>query len=276
MEKISPKFNAAWKAASVLSFLLYYSGAVFFYGFMRKVLLKKYHRIILTYHRVHNGPDDPEMTVTSAHFREQIAFLYSHFRIVPLKEILFMKHNSTSQDLVSITFDDGYEDNFIYAFPILKDKSAPATIFLVANKVGQAEKMLTAEQIRVMQQSGISFGSHTCTHPILAEIPLEEAEREIALSKEILESFLQQKVDFFAYPKGKAHQYGPAVKKLVQEYGYKAALTMENGVLTEEMDLFEVKRLGVRDIPLFFFKTRISGLFESFPFVILRKALGAR
>ena len=275
MEKKTEKFNTAWKAAMALSFVLYYSGIVFVYELFRKAVLRTPRKIILTYHRVNNDANDPEMTVTPANFKSQVEYLDQKFRIVPLDEILFAKPGGPVQDLVAITFDDGYADNFLYAFPILKERSAPAMIFLVADKVDRSEKMLTLDQIRLMQQNRISFGSHTCTHPVLAEVPLEVAEREIKLSREMLEAMLQQKVEFFAYPKGKAHQYGPAVKKLVEKHGYKAALTMENGTVTEATDLFEVKRLGVRDVPLVVFKTRISGILESFPFALARTLLRA-
>jgi peptidoglycan/xylan/chitin deacetylase (PgdA/CDA1 family) len=65
---------------------------------------------------------------------------------------------------VSITFDDGYRDNYQYAYPILRGLNLPATIFVVAGKVGRDPAFLTLEQIAEMRAANIAFGAHTVDH----------------------------------------------------------------------------------------------------------------
>jgi len=269
------KLNLLWKTAVVISFLLYYSGIVFIFINCRKYILKNQRRIILTYHRVNNDISDVEMTVKPEHFMKQMSYLVLKYHVVSLDQLIFKTNMQQQQrDIVAITFDDGYADNFHFAFPVLREKRLPATIFLISDMIGRIEKrMLTLCQIKKMQVQGISFGSHTCSHPILTEISLELAKDEIQRSKKDLELLIGKKVECFAYPKGKKNHYNSAIKNELIKCGYKFAVTMENGSVNDRLDFFEVPRLGIRDVPLFVFKTRLSGIFESSLFFIVRKLL---
>ncbi len=270
------KLNLSWKIAVAGSFVLYYSGIIFLYNFVRKNVFKKQRRIILTYHRVHEGALDLEMSVSPKHFREQMSYLVHRYRVVSLERVIDPINRNSQVDLAAVTFDDGYWDNFQYAFPILKEKKIPAIIFLIADRVGRTDLgMLTLDQIKVMQGQGISFGSHTCTHPVLADIPPAQVEEELRRSREVLEQALGCRVKCFAYPKGKKDQYSGLVKDLVKASGYKCAVTMENGAVEDPLDMFEVHRLGIRDVPLFVFKVRLSGIFESSVVLMIRRLLGA-
>jgi peptidoglycan/xylan/chitin deacetylase (PgdA/CDA1 family) len=94
-------------------------------------------RMILMYHRVVNdlpkGLYDPALYVTAASFKMHIEELSRVFDIVPLDDLL--KYDN-SERLCAITFDDGWIDNYHVAFPILKERRIPATIFLPVNLVG--------------------------------------------------------------------------------------------------------------------------------------------
>ena len=269
------KLNLLWKTAVVISFLLYYTGIVFIYINFRKYILKNQRRIILTYHRVNNDISDVEMTVKPEHFMKQMSYLVLKYHVISLDQLIFKTNMQQQQrDIVAITFDDGYADNFHFAFPVLREKRLPATIFLISDMIGRIEmRMLTLCQIKKMQVQGISFGSHTCSHPILTDISLELARVEIQRSKKDLELLIGKKVECFAYPKGKKSHYNSAIKHELTKCGYKFAVTMENGSVNDTLDFFEVPRLGIRDVPLFVFKTRLSGIFESSLFFIVRKLL---
>jgi hypothetical protein len=91
----------------------------------------------------------------------------------------------------------------------------------------------------------------------------------------MLQQLLKQEVNLFAYPKGKKNvHYTPAIKSIVQKAGYSAAVCTDNGVVTLESDPFELNRIGIRNFPMFVVKTRISGIFESFPVRFVRGFLG--
>lgn len=276
MKKSEGRLNFAWQVAVMLAAPLYYLGVVFAYDAWCRIVLGKRRRIILTYHRVHDGAEDPEMSVTPEHFRQHMDFLSQRYKVVSLGEILHPSVADRNEDLVAITFDDGFVDNFEQAYPVLKEQGFPAIIFLIADRIAARDPaMLTLDQIGSMTKNSISFGSHTCSHPVLAHVPPSVAEEEIRRSKEILEKMLGVPVEYFAYPKGKKEQVGPLAKDIVKASGYKAAVTMENGDVSRISDIFEIGRLGVRDVPLIVFKTRLSGIFESAPFLLVRQILGA-
>lgn len=91
-------------------------------------------RLILMYHRVAAAEHDPlELCVAPERFAEHLDLLQSLGRIVPLAEITRVKANGLT---VAITFDDGYADNALVAAPLLGQRDASATVFVVAGAVG--------------------------------------------------------------------------------------------------------------------------------------------
>jgi glycosyltransferase involved in cell wall biosynthesis/peptidoglycan/xylan/chitin deacetylase (PgdA/CDA1 family) len=141
---------------------------------------------------------------------------------------------------VVITLDDGYEDNFANAFPILKEHNIPASIFLVSRYVDQANHWDTAgelahrplmnwRQIKEMDAQGIRFGAHTRTHADLTAVTPSEAEIEIAISRNEIERELGRPVETFAYPFGR---HDPAVQEMVVISGYAAGCTVDAGLNT--------------------------------------------
>ena len=264
-----------WAIGAVLSFAAYFSGLAFIYSAVRKKILHRSRAIILTYHRIRDDDKDPDITVAVQNFEKQIQYLRKNFLILSLKELIERMQASLpfEEDCAVITFDDGYKDNYQNAFPVLMKNDLPATIFLISSLIGKDPEKLSLDKIREMSKHNISWGSHTVTHPVLSEITIDEAGSEIERSKKILEELLKQNIDFFAYPVGKKRHFNEAVKDAVKRCGYKAALTTENGAAEMSKDLFEVKRIGIRDCPLYVFKVRVSGLFESRPVLFLRQIL---
>ena len=107
---------------------------------------------------------------------------------------------------VVITFDDGYTDFRRHAFPILQEYGFTATVFLPTAYIGDSpisfkgRECLTWAEVREMDQNGISFGSHTVTHPQLRELKPSAIRDEVGDSKETIENKLGHEVDSFAYP----------------------------------------------------------------------------
>jgi peptidoglycan/xylan/chitin deacetylase (PgdA/CDA1 family) len=116
-----------------------------------------------------------------------------------------------------------------------------------------ASDMLDWDQIRAMAAGGITFGAHTVNHPILARLPLEDAEREIVASKRRIEEETGRGVDLFAYPVGRRSDYSPEVIARVVGVGFQAAVTTTPGANRRGDDPFllrRVKPLG-EDVPSF-------------------------
>ena len=175
-------------------------------------------------------------TVKKDEFEKQMHYLYEkQFSVLYLEEAMAMvKNNTLPKKAVVITFDDGYGDNYENAFPILKEYTFPATIFINTEMVGKNTKgrsgtnfnLLTKEQIKEMHNSGlIRFGSHAKNHVKLSKISLPEVEKELVESKQILASLTGSPIQTFAYPFG---DYNAQVQHIAKQ-NYSLSCTVEKG-----------------------------------------------
>jgi peptidoglycan/xylan/chitin deacetylase (PgdA/CDA1 family) len=96
---------------------------------------------ILCYHRV-NDDQDPFFPATPIElFEREMEFVARHYKVVSLDRLMDHLDGSHPDTLLSITFDDGYQDNFNHAFPILQRYGLPATIFLTTGSVDSREPL---------------------------------------------------------------------------------------------------------------------------------------
>ena len=121
-------------------------------------------------------------------------------------------------------------------------------------------EMLSWTEVKKMAESGIKFGAHTQSHPILTQIPIGEAEREIKNSKNCIEEITGQRVCLFAYPNGLQGDYNEQIKQIVKNVGFKFAFTNINGLIRSNTDPFELPRINETNAPLYVFAGRVSGL----------------
>jgi peptidoglycan/xylan/chitin deacetylase (PgdA/CDA1 family) len=121
---------------------------------------------------------------------------------------------------------------------------------LLENKIGLPQnalssRVLTWEEIHTMHQSGIGFGSHTLTHPVVSQLAPVELEQELGASKCILEKKLGVPVLDFAFPFGKTSDCSSAALEMLSRCGYRSAVTTVPGVNIPQVNLFELRRLQV-------------------------------
>lgn len=138
-----------------------------------------------------------------------------------------------SEKGVVITFDDGYESVYKFAFPILQKYSFVASVFIITGYVGKFNdwdvtwgkrfRHLSWEQIKELAKYGFFFGSHTVSHPDLTKLDSKSLQYELSCSKKTLEDKIGKRVDFLSYPLGK---YNTKVQEMVKETGYQKAFTI--------------------------------------------------
>ncbi|OGR41473.1 MAG: hypothetical protein A2X35_10720 [Elusimicrobia bacterium GWA2_61_42] len=192
---------------------------------------------VLCYHKIGRPPAGSKLKdlwVSPAKFRSQVKYLLDHGYTTLLFSDLKKAFDSGArlpEKAVLITFDDGYENNYLHAWPILRELGAKANVFVVFNTIGKANlwhnpasepwvNMATLAQLKEMQESGvIEYGSHTMNHPHLSALNLDDAAWEMAESKRQLEAAFGREMCAFAYPYGDG-AYAPAIREKALEAGY--------------------------------------------------------
>jgi len=145
------------------------SGFLDTYAFMRRKLTKS-QVVILMYHRVAPRIDNWALEpLDPKSFRKQIEYFCHNYEILPLDRLVqyIQLGRSLPEKAIVITFDDGYKDNFRYAFPILKKYHVPATIFLTTGHIG-TDKLFWWDKVSYIIQ-------HSCAK----ELNLDEVGRHL-------------------------------------------------------------------------------------------------
>ena len=211
---------------------------------------------ILMYHRIDDTLDRDILCVSPFAFSMQMAWLKKEgYTVIGLEKALEeLRSGTLPEKTVSITFDDGYEDNYRNAYPVLLEHGFSATIFPVTG-FSRGEKRhprykdypcpityLTPDQIREMSRNGLFFGSHTDTHPLLTSLSQEDVMKELLKSKKDLEDWTGKPVWSFAYPNG---AFSPQYFPTIEAAGYRAALTTLPGFNTNTTPSFELRRTEI-------------------------------
>jgi len=285
--------------------------------------------IALLYHRIKEKDEDSDLLPTLINaspeeFEKEIKFLIKNFNVISSDDVInnLKDDKPLPEKSMVITFDDGYRDNYLNAFPVLKKYKAPATIFLtsdfidnedliwmdkiaymldrikehslavsglgvynVINKrkkdkaklaiieylksIDDCEKdkimnslrrdwnldvdghaaeryYLSSKEILEMAGNGITFGSHSSSHPVLTRIDARRLEKEILKSKARIEGIVGKKVELFAYPHGAHSDFNENIIDSLKKAGYEAAFTAVSGgnSISDKLDLFSLRRVS--------------------------------
>jgi peptidoglycan/xylan/chitin deacetylase (PgdA/CDA1 family) len=192
--------------------------------------------VILMYHAVADAADDPnQLAVSPRRFAEQMAWLErSGLRGVSMSTLLAASAAGRADGLVGLTFDDGYV-NILDAVPELARRGFSATAFIIAGRLGGTNEwdegpswpLLDAAGVRELAAAGVEIGSHSQTHPRLAQVPASQLAAEVTASRQRLEDLLSTRVRGFAYPYGSMNEQ---TRLAVREAGYEYACAVATPV----------------------------------------------
>lgn len=236
---------------------------------------------VLLYHSVKpelTDTDNQSMVVSTENFEKDLMYLnekgYNTISLLELAEAYENPKIKLPKKPILITFDDGYIDNYHYAYPLLKKYNSKASIFTIVWSVGRDRFILndnpinphfTWEQGKEMIDSGlIELGSHTFDmhspegisygyeNPCglgLSQIEGESEEdyynrilEDIQKSKEIMEENLGVEVNSLAYPYG---LYNETVIKVLDELGFKLGFITDSDEPSKSN--FEIRRFSIRN-----------------------------
>jgi len=203
---------------------------------------------ILTYHNFTKDIGS-SYSINIIEFEKQMNYLATHnYSVISLSELLEgLRDEQLPPKTIVITIDDGYKSTFTLAYPVLKKYNFSATLFIYTDFIEKNSNSLTWGEIKEMTKNNLEIGSHTLSHCNLLQYKenenyenyLTRIKKEIFLSKEILESKIEGKVKFFAYPYG---IYSPTIKNLVIQADYEGILNANSMNNTLNTDPFSLNR----------------------------------
>lgn len=141
------------------------------------------------------------------------------WKIIPINGIE-TKENFGEHAAV-ITFDDMYEDAFLYAVPILRKNNIPYTVFVAPNLIGEANYITKEEYEDLKKDELCTIGAHSLSHKILRKLSTEE--KYFELDKKNHEEMLECAIDYFAFPYGSCYACDYESRRIVEKnykYGF--------------------------------------------------------
>ena len=207
------------------------------------------HIPILMYHAVHvmdpSEASNANLIVDPDLFEAQIKALSKagYYFLTPEEAYKAFTENALpTKKVVWLTFDDGNEDFYTIAYPILKKYKAKATNNVITGfvKKGNAGN-LTVKQMKEMMAHGMSFQSHTVNHPDLSTTDKATQKVELTDSIDFLENKLNTKVNTIAYPSGRYNQTTLDLAKKT----YKLGLTTNEGLASAKDGLLSLNRVRI-------------------------------
>lgn len=243
---------------------------------MNRMLINENAFPVLTFHSVDNSGS--VISVSPRIFRKLINRISEKgYKTLSLAEVVqrIISGKQLPSKHLAITFDDGFENIYKQAFPVLQEKGFCASVFLTTEYCGLKNNweqqppeipilpMLTWAQVKEMSEYSFEFQAHTKSHKHLNQLPLEQAEIEIRESRTEIEDRLGYAADLFAYPYGST---SPEIVQLVKKH-FKGAFSVKLDFIYPTSDIFLLPRIDM----YYFSKYTTSPFFLSRSFKLYLK-----
>jgi len=215
---------------------------------------------IVAFHRVNDDMPGDDLTCSAAKFESFCRYFRARFRVVALREqITGSMLGQNMGGTLSITFDDGYFDNFQVAAPILLKYRLPATFFVTTGFLGTsivapwdaalpiAPRWMDWAHVRELASLGFEIGNHSDTHLDMARSSPEDIRVDLSASREKLEREVGVTAQLFAYPFGGRENISDAGRAVVQALGFECCASCHGGVNSPRVDPYRLNRIGIAE-----------------------------
>ena len=216
------------------------------------------HAVVFMYHRFGNEKY-PSTNVRMDQFRAQLDYLADNgYQVWPLQRVVTALRDGAAipDDTVALAVDDAYDTFFKNAYPLIKARGWPMTVFVSTGEVDRGfPSIMTWDQMREMSRHGVTFANHTADHAHLTrhrpgetdEQWLQRVSKDIEKAQQRLQAELGQETNtnpkLFAYPYG---EYNTAVAGWLRDHGY-IAFGQESGVLGPQSDMRALPRYPINE-----------------------------
>jgi peptidoglycan/xylan/chitin deacetylase (PgdA/CDA1 family) len=206
---------------------------------------------VLTYHRIdiltpaQQGDKHLEaVTVSPGLFEEHLRYFiskgYTFLTAVEVADAVIHQKPLPIRS-VCITLDDGYDNNYVQALPILKKLGLRATVFMVVDNIGKPNR-LSWSNIYEMERTGIVFESHGVTHANFVKMNPFQLKSELLLSRVCLRLGLWTPISSIAYPRG---MFSDTVSQAIADCGYSSAWVVRGGNVHSGSNPLRLPRIPV-------------------------------
>ena len=218
------------------------------------------HRILM-YHSIYNRKKNLNFfndlhTIKIHQFYEQINYL-KNSKIISLENKNILVKNS-----FSISFDDGYLDNYINVFPYLEEKKIPWTLYVISDFLNNKNKEFINKDhlIEMANSKLVNIGSHGKTHRKLTSLDINDIKKELEYSKKTIEDIIGKEVKTFSYPHGDTNLN---MVNYVKQAGYSNAVCSYPYINNSNTNVFLLNRQSIiKNDNLRYFKNKINGKFD--------------
>lgn len=202
---------------------------------------------VIAYHRF--GEEElPSTNITLQQFDDHLQELEDGgYTILPLIDIVraIQEGEPLPDRSLAITIDDAFLSVYREAFPRLRERGFPFTLFVATEAIDSNRRgYMNWDQLRELQAAGVDIGSQSHSHPHMHRITLEQVRDELAVANSRFLEELGIRPELFAYPYG---EYTPAVRDMVRDSGFIAAFGQHSGIMDSSGNAYEYPRFAFNE-----------------------------